>query len=186
MHRNTTPRTVALIAITLAAFAVSAARAGDAKVWHIKAIHPAGHLLDVKAIDADGGVFDVKAIEQTGNRYVLDIKAFVAGEVLGVKVLASDDWFGPVKAVRADGSYLDIKALTADDQRLDVKAVSRTGHVLDIKAIGEGQQFWGIKAVSPDGHVYDVKGLKMLNDDVELQLGPTPIRAHVKALPQLP
>ena len=90
--------------------------AGEAQVWHIKAIDPSGHLLNVKAIDADGGIHDVKAIEQTGNRYILDVKAFVGGEILAVKVLGSDDWFGPVKAVRPDGSYLDIKAITADDQ----------------------------------------------------------------------
>jgi hypothetical protein len=67
-----------------------------------------------------------------------------------------------------------------------VKAVSRSGHVLDIKAIASERQFYGIKAVSPEGHVYDVKGVKMLNDPVEMTIGEVEVRAHVKALPQVP
>ena len=55
---------------------------------------PPEQLLSVKAIDADGGIHDVKAIQQTGNRYILDIKAFVGGEVLAVKVLHEGDWLG--------------------------------------------------------------------------------------------
>jgi hypothetical protein len=168
----------------LLAWLVSTPSWGQSTIWHVKAVHPDGHLLRVKAIDDEGGIHDVKAIEQAGNAYLLDVKALVGGEVLSVKVLQSDDWFGPVKAIRADGSYLDIKALTEEGQRLDVKAVSRAGHVLDIKAISDDHQFFGVKAVSPAGRVYDIKGLKMNDDDVEMHLGETPIRAHVKALPQ--
>ena len=187
MQRNIILRTLGIIAAAIGILAVTArAGADEAQVWHIKAIDPSGHLLSVKAIDADGGIHDVKAVEQSGNRYILDVKAFVDGDVLAVKVLRSDDWFGPVKAVRPDGTFLDIKAITADEQHLDVKAVSRAGHILDIKAIDGDRQFFGIKAVSPAGHVYDVKGIKMLEDDVELEIGDTPIRAHVKALPQIP
>jgi hypothetical protein len=186
---NTIVRVSRLILIVLSIMAVippgpSAAIA--AEVWHIKALHPEGRLLDVKALDENGGVHDVKAIAQTGDRHILDIKAFVDGKVLPVKVLAGEDWFGPVKAVREDGSILDVKALTPNEERLDVKAVSRAGHILDIKAIGPSQQLFGIKAFSPAGQVYDVKGVKMFEDRVEMEIGGTEIRAHVKALPQVP
>lgn len=170
--------------LTIAPIGPSAA--GAAEVWHIKAVHPDGRLLDVKALDKSGGIHDVKAIAQTGDQYIFDIKAFVDGDVLPVKVLAGGDWYGPVKAVRADGTILAVKALTPNQERLDVKAVSLSGHILDIKAIGANQQFYGIKAISPQGRVYDVKGVKMFDDRMEMEIGGTEIRAHVKAFPQVP
>jgi hypothetical protein len=185
VRRLTSARSRWIVAVLLISTAAAPSLA-ESTIWHVKAIHPDGHLLRIKAVDAEGELHDVKAIEQSGNRYLLDVKAFVNGEVLAVKVLHADDWFGPVKAVRGDGTFLDIKALTDDDQQLDVKAVSRTGNVLDIKAIGDEHQFYGVKAVSPSGRVYDIKGLKMSDQDVEFEIGRTPIRAHVKALPQVP
>ena len=178
-------RVAAILHLAVCVSAGRVASAEGAKVWHIKAVHPEGRLLDVKAIDGDGGIHDVKAIEQAGNRHILDIKAFVDGEVFAVKVLARDDWFGPVKAIDASGKVLDIKALTPENDRLDVKAVSRAGHILDIKAIGFDGQFYGVKALSPEGHVYDVKGVKMSDDPVEMEIGELSVRAHVKALPQV-
>jgi hypothetical protein len=187
MRDRNHPTSLGFVLSALLLLASATAVLGDeARIWHIKAVHPSGQLLNVKAIDGEGRIHDVKAIQQVGNRYILDIKAFVDGEVLAVKVLAEDDWFGPVKAVRPDGDYLNIKAITADDRQLDVKAVSRAGHVLDIKAIDDEHQFYGIKAISPEGHVYDVKGIKMSDEPVEMQMGETGIRAHVKALPQVP
>ncbi len=57
-------------------FVVASARASSADtIWHIKAVHPEGRLLDVKAIDKQGNIYDVKAIEVHGNRHLLDIKA---------------------------------------------------------------------------------------------------------------
>ena len=32
-------------------------------IWHIKAFHPEGKLLDVKAIGENGAIYDVKAIQ---------------------------------------------------------------------------------------------------------------------------
>ena len=34
-------------------------------IWHVKAFHPDGKLLDVKAITKDGGIHDVKAIQNS-------------------------------------------------------------------------------------------------------------------------
>lgn len=166
-------------------FPVADLAASDAQIWHIKAVHPAGKLLDVKVVDQDGGIHDVKAVQQSGNHHILDIKAFVNGSVLPVKVLVSDDWLGPVKAIGEDGTIFDVKALANDDLKLDVKAVSRAGHVLDIKAVGDQHQFYGIKAISTDGHLYDVKGISLSEDGVEEQVNGVDVRAHVKALPQV-
>src|SRR5688572_1271892 len=49
----------------------------EEKVWHIKAIHPEGRLLDVKAIDKDGKIHSVKAIQEDDNFHLLDVKALV-------------------------------------------------------------------------------------------------------------
>src|SRR5205085_1954689 len=89
------------------------AQAQDEKVWHVKAIHPEGRLLDVKAIDKDGKIQPVKAIEADGNLHLLDIKALVGGKRLPVKVLpkGGTDKYEPVKAITEEGVILDIKAL---------------------------------------------------------------------------
>jgi len=69
-----------LIFAAFLAFAFSSAGQADEKIWHVKAVHPKGRLLDVKAIDKDGQIHPVKAIEQDGNLHVLDIKALVDGK----------------------------------------------------------------------------------------------------------
>src|SRR5438105_4975013 len=76
--------------------------AAEEKIWHVKAVHPEGRLLDVKAIDKQGSVYPVKAIEADGNAHLLDIKALVAGKRLPVKVLVSEDKFAPIKAIAED------------------------------------------------------------------------------------
>ena len=66
-------------------------------IWHVKAIHPEGRIIDVKALDKDGNIYDVKAIQDADQRQLLDIKAFVGGSQLPVKMLVSDDKYVPVK-----------------------------------------------------------------------------------------
>lgn len=177
---------VFLIAGMLAAMSSPRLVSGEgAEIWHIKAVHPEGELLPIKALGKNGEIYDVKAIAESGNRHMLSIKAFIEGKAQPLKVLASDDFYGPVKAIDAEGTIYDVKALTADGEKLDVKAVSRSGSILDIKAIGPQQRYFGVKAISPAGHVYDVKGVKMLDDPIEQEVNGVPIRAHVKALPQV-
>ena len=62
-------------------------------IWHVKAFHPDGKLLDVKAIDADGHTYDVKSIQNSDQTSILDVKAFVNGRVLPIKMLVSDAEF---------------------------------------------------------------------------------------------
>jgi hypothetical protein len=106
-------------------------------IWHIKAIHPDGRLIDIKAIDKDGDIYDVKAIQNTAQRSFMDIKALVGDKQLPVKVLVSGDKYTRVKALADDGSVYDIKALTPEGDILDVKGVSRTKNIIHIKAINK-------------------------------------------------
>jgi hypothetical protein len=164
------------------------ARAADEKIWHVKAIHPEGRLIDIKALDNDGKIFAVKAFQEEGNNHLLDIKALVGEKKLPVKVLVKQttDAYGPVKAIAEDGTIYAIKALTPEGAKLDVKAVSTAGNIIAIKAIAPGGQFYGVKALSPEGRVYDVKGVKLGKDPVEGKVNGVDFAAHVKALPQAP
>ena len=155
-------------------------------LWHVRAVDREGRFLDVDAVDKQGNLYDVKAILDAGNLHVMDIKAFVGGRRLPVKILVSKDRYAPVKAIGDDGTIYDIKALTASGEKLDVKGVLRSGNIIHIKAIAPDGTFYGIKAVSPGGQLNDVKGVKMLQEDTELVLHGVAIHAHVKALPQVP
>jgi hypothetical protein len=141
-------------------------------------------LLNLKALDKEGKIYDVKAIQDAGNDHVLDVKAFIGGKPVPVKVLVSDDRFAPVKAIGTDGTIYDVKALTADGTKLDVKGVSRSGSLFHIKAVGPNEELYGVKAISRAGHVYDVKGIKTTTERVEATVHGVSVEAHVKALPQ--
>ena len=168
----------------IAGFSISLA--AEDTVWHIKAIHPEGRLLDVKAIDKSGKIHPIKAFQSPGNNHILDIKALVDDKKVAVKVLVKGpgDAFAPVKAIADGGAVIDIKALTADGVKLDVKGVSTAGGVTAIKAVAPDGAFYGIKAISPEGRVFDVKGIKMNKEEVEGKVNGVDFAAHVKAIPQ--
>ena len=153
-------------------------------IWHIKAIHPDGRLIDIKAIDKDGNIYDVKAIQNTAQRSFIDIKALVGDRELPVKVLVSGDKYTRVKALADDGNVYDIKALTPEGDTLDVKGVSRTKNIIHIKAINKAGEFYGVKAISPEGKLNDVKGVKMTDEQTEVLINGHAVFAHIKALPQ--
>ena len=153
-------------------------------IWHIKAIHPDGRLIDIKAIDKDGGIYDVKAIQNTVQRSFIDIKALVGDKEFPVKVLVSGDKYTRVKALADDGSVYDIKALTPEGDTLDVKGVSRTKNIIHIKAINKAGEFYGVKAISPEGKLNDVKGVKMTDEQTEVLINGHAVYAHIKGLPQ--
>lgn len=153
-------------------------------IWHIKAIHPDGKLLDIKAIGKDGTIFDVKAIQDKNQRSILDIKAFVNGKQLPVKVLVNADKYMPVKAIDADGTIMDIRAITSDGDMLDVKGVTQSGNIINIKAINMEGEFYGIKAISPNGWINDVKGIKMNKETIEEVINGVEVYAHIKGLTQ--
>ena len=159
-------------------------KSNEKVIWHIKAIHPEGMLLDVKAIDSDGNVFDVKAIQNTTQRSFMDVKALVGDKRLPVKILVGGDKYTKVKALAENGSVYDIKALTPEGDTLDVKGVSRTKNIIHIKAIDKSGDFYGIKAISPGGKLNDVKGVKMTEGKTEALINGHAVYAHIKALPQ--
>lgn len=157
---------------------------GNAPIWHIKAIHPGGWTLDVKALDGEGNIFDVKALQDGGQRQFMDVKALRGELQIPVKILVSDAAYAPVKAIGADGTIYDIKALE-DGKMRDVKGVRTSGNLIHIKAIGEDGSFYGIKAISPEGLLNDVKGVRVSETELEATINKVPVRAHVKALPQI-
>jgi len=159
-------------------------KTSEETLWHIKAIHPEGRFLDIKAVDAFGSTFDVYAIQRDGQKSIMDIKAYVKGKILPVKILVNEDKFAPVKAIAEDGSVYNIKAIAPNGDRFRVKGVQRSGNIIHIKAIDNNDEQYGIKAISPKGQLHDVKGIKMKKEDQEYTLHDLDIYAHVKALPQ--
>ncbi len=153
-------------------------------IWNIKAVTADGKNLDVKAFDAEGNQFDVKATQDSKQHSFMNIKAFVDGSELPVKVLDGLDEYAPVKAIGTKGTIYDIKAITEGDVKLDIKGISRSGSIIHVKAINENGEFYGVKAFAPDGKLNDVKGIKIFDRKVELKIKGNPVYAHLKAITQ--
>ena len=153
-------------------------------IWNIKAVTAEGKNLDVKAIDTAGNRFDVKATQDSRQHSFMNIKAFVEGAELPVKIMQSEDEYAPIKAIGIDGTIYDIKALTDDNVKLDVKGVSRSGNIINVKAINENGEFLGVKAFAPDGKLNQVKGIKIFDREVEMNVRDHPVYAHLKAINQ--
>ena len=153
-------------------------------IWHVKAFHPDGKLLDVKAVDKGGHTYDVKSIQNSDQTSIMDVKAFVNGKVLPIKMLVSEDKFLPIKAIADDGTIIDIKAISPEGDKLDVKGVRQSGNVIHIQAIAKDGTTYNVEAISPKGWINDVIGIKMLKSPVELTLNGVDVYAHVKSIPQ--
>ena len=157
----------------------------DSFIWHIKAIHPDGYTLDVKAIDAEGNLYDVKAIQNSNQRSLLDIKAFIGDALqLPVKVIHTREGSQALKAIGENGTLYAIKAMDKNGTQLDVIGSSRSGNLIHIKAVQTNGDLYGVKAISPEGELNNVKGVKMLKEDVEIEISGVKIYAHLKAVPQ--
>ncbi|MFD2562318.1 DUF7486 family protein [Aquimarina rubra] len=153
-------------------------------IWNIKAVTTDGKNLDVKAFDADGNTFDVKATQDSEQHSFMNIKAFVEGFELPVKIMQSSDAHAPVTAIGKDGTIYEIKALTEDAIKLDIKGVSRSGNIINVKAINQNGEFYGVKAFAPDGKLNQVKGIKIFDREVEMKVQGQPVYAHLKAINQ--
>jgi hypothetical protein len=153
-------------------------------IWNIKAVTTDGNNLDVKAFDSEGNRFDVKAIQDSEQHSFMNIKAFVDGVELAVKIMDSKDKYAPIKAIGVDGTIYDIKALTEDNVKLDVKGISRSGNIIHVKAINENGEFYAVKAFAPDGKLNQVKGIKIFDRKVEMKVKGQPVYAHLKAINQ--
>ncbi|NER11319.1 DUF7486 family protein [Muriicola jejuensis] len=151
--------------------------------WEIKAYKIFETLLDVKAIDKDGNRHDIRAIQNSDDVNILDVKAFIHGERLPVKlIIKNNERYYPLKAIDSEGNLIDIKAITTDGKILPVKGVSKTGNVVHLRAIAEDQSFYDIIAMSPDTKFNHVKGIKMTDSPVEAIINGVSIFAHVKSI----
>ena len=158
---------------------------GDNFLWHIVAIHPDGYTMQVKAIDKEGNIFDVKAIQNSDQRSLMDVKAFIDGSVqLPVKLIVGNEKYKAIKAIGKGGILYDILAISSDGEKFEIKGVGGSENIINIKAINEKGDFYGVKAISPSGELNDVKGVKILKQDVELDIDGVQVYAHVKALSQ--
>ncbi|MFI1743990.1 DUF7486 family protein [Thalassobellus sediminis] len=153
-------------------------------IWNIKAVTPEGKNLDVKAFDSEGNKFDVKATQDSKQHSFMNIKAFVDGGELPVKIMHSKDEYAPIKAIGSDGTIYDIKAVTDANVKLDVKGISRSGNLINVKAVNENGEFYGVKAFNPEGKLNAVKGIKIFDREVEMNVRGNPVHAHLKAITQ--
>ena len=152
-------------------------------LWEIKAYKIFETLLDVKAIDKNGKMHDIRAIQNSEDESILDVKAFVDGERLPVKlIIKNNERYYPLKAIDGDGNLIDIKAITPDGKILPVKGVSKTGNVVHLRAIMDDHLFYDIIAMSPDISFNHVKGIKMTDNPVEGIVNGVSIFAHVKSI----
>jgi hypothetical protein len=154
-------------------------------IWHVKAIHPKGNTMDVKAFNEKGERFDVKALEDAEQSYIMEVRTFVNGQGVPVKVLVSEDQYKPLAGIDEKGNTYVLRAITADGKFLPVKGVRKSGYIIHVKAVNEDGSFFGVKALSTDGKLRDVKGVKMYDKQLEMTLNGIPVHAHVVALPQI-
>ena len=153
-------------------------------LWHVKAIHPEGRFLDIKAVDAYGNTFDIKASQDPNQKSCMDVKAYVSGKILPVKLLVNDGKFAPVKAIAMDGTFYNLKAIALNGDRLPLKGVKRSGNIIHIKVVDKNGSHYAVKAISPTGQMNDVKGIKINKEDLEYNIYGFDVYAHIKALPQ--
>lgn len=153
-------------------------------VWNVNAITTDNNYLAVKAIDPEGNMYDVIATQDSEQHSFLNIKTFVDGYELPVKIMQSEEAYTPVSAISKNGVIYAIKAITKDNTQLDVKGVSRSGRIVNIKAIGANGELFDVKAIAPDKKINHVKGIKIFDREVELKVQGHPVYAHVKALNQ--
>jgi len=154
-------------------------------LWHVKAFKPEMKFLKIKAIDKRGNMYNVKAIQNSEQTSLLDVKAFVKGKRLPIKMLVGEEKYYSVKAIDEEGNILDIKAITDDGIVLPVKGVSKSGNIVHIRAIYEDMIFYNVVAISPDGTTNAVKGIKMNPGNVETTVSGIEVFAHIKSIPQV-
>lgn len=154
-------------------------------LWHVKAFKPDLKLLKIKAIGKNGSIYKVKAIQNSEQTSLLDVKAFVKGKRLPIKMLVGEEKYYAVKAIDEEGNILDIKAITDDGKLLPLKGVSQSGNIIHIRVIYQDMIFYNVLAISPDGTTNDVKGIKMNPENVETTVNGIEVFAHIKSIPQV-
>lgn len=159
--------------------------AREGGVWHVKALHPDGYILDVRAYDRMGNVYEVKAVNDSCQSYIMDINAYSDKEILPVKVLMGTDGHNPVSAIDDEGKNFQLRAVTPEGKFFPIRGSKSSVYTVDIKAVTPEGRLLNIRAVSPDGKLREVKGIKMYEKSLEMTLQGVEIHAHLVALPQL-
>jgi len=150
--------------------------------WNVMAVTADGKNLKVKAIDNDGNQFDVLATQESEQHSFMNVKAFVDGYVLPVKIMQSKGKYAHVNAINSKGAIYKIKAISEDNEQFDVKGIVRLGRIIDIKVIDKNGDFLAVKAFAPDGKSNYISGIKILDTEVEMKVQQHSIYAHVKAI----
>jgi hypothetical protein len=153
-------------------------------IWKVKAVTADGKNLAVKAIDSEGNQLDVDATQDSEQHSFMNVKVFIDGYELPVKILQSEDKYAPISAIGAKGDIYEIKAISEDNVQFDIAGVSRSGNIVNVKAINNNGEFLDVKAFAPDGKVNYINGIKLFDKEVEMRIQGHPIYAHVKALNQ--
>jgi hypothetical protein len=139
---------------------------------------------NIKAIDESGGVLDVVAMLDEGDDCFMDVKAIKGDLIYPIKMVASDSMYIPIAAITPSGGNLNLVGVNAMGEQYPVKGVSRFGNTIRI-AIVVGGSFEDLQATSPDGKERVVSGVKFNEENIEMEIGPTKVIAHVKALPTM-
>lgn len=143
----------------------------------VKAITPAGKIIDIKAQMPDGSLLDVKGVTREGN-------------TLRIAAIEGDDTYLAIRAVASDGRTRDVRGIKfiAENEEMRigsvkvlahikaipitknisdhpiwaVKAINTAGENMDIIAMGIKDQVFEIKAMAKNGHFHllDVKAIK--------------------------
>lgn len=152
-------------------------------VWPVFAVEK-NKEYPIEAVFEDGTTLPVNAVIKEGDDHFMDVKVIRDGEALPIKLIVSNDYYVPVKAILPDGKLVDIKANSTKFGLLDLKGVSRDGNTVVIAAITTEEDFLKVKAISPDGKSErEVRGIKFLASNEEMKIGDVKIQAHVKAIP---
>ena len=152
--------------------------------WDVSAIDSKGEKLAVKAVDSLGNQFDIKAVQDAEQFVFMNVKAFVNGKQIPIKIAYTNEEKKPLKAIGFDGTLYDIKAITKDGKMYPVMGVSTSGNIVHIKAVTEAGNLLDVKAFSPKGIENDVKGIKIFKRPIEMRTNGVEVFAHVKAIKQ--
>ncbi len=153
-------------------------------IWNVKAVTLEGKNLPVKAFDTLGNKYDVKAIQDSKQASFMNVKAFLSGSEIPIKIVKNEDGSTPLIAIDYNGNFLAIKAIGDDGSMYPVMGMKRSGNIIHVKAVNDDGSYFAVKAFSPNGELNDVKGVKIFERPIEMNLRGAKVYGHVKAIKQ--
>ena len=177
--KQTTIFTIVLLLLLMVRYPMQAQDEG----WPIRGIDNNGDFLDIKAFTESGETMNIIAIRADEGDHFFDVKAINNGDPIAVKMIISNEFYVPIKAIDASGTMFDVFAVRENGDKLEVKGVARSGSTIKVAVVDENEDFLSVKAVSTEGNTRDVYGVKFKDDNMEMEIGTAKILAHIKALP---